>query len=86
MKILKGLDIGKANGPDGVTNRLLRETVSEIALPLKNYLTNPSSWAKSLLLGRNLIFVRFTKKTTKQRYLIVGLLHYCPAQERLKRG
>ena len=35
-KILKGLDIGKANGPDGISNRLLKETYTEIALPLTN--------------------------------------------------
>jgi hypothetical protein len=35
-KILKGLDITKANGCDGVSNRLLKETASEISAPLTN--------------------------------------------------
>ena len=34
LKILKGLDIGKATGPDGVSNRLLKETSLAISEPL----------------------------------------------------
>jgi hypothetical protein len=34
LKILKGLDIGKATGPDGISNRLLKETALAIAEPL----------------------------------------------------
>jgi hypothetical protein len=34
LKILKGLDTGKASGPDGVSNRLLKETSLAISEPL----------------------------------------------------
>jgi hypothetical protein len=36
QKIIKGLDITKANGCDGVSNRLLKETASDISAPLTN--------------------------------------------------
>ena len=35
-KILKGLDISKANGPDGISNRMLKSTADAIAKPLTN--------------------------------------------------
>jgi hypothetical protein len=54
MKMLKGLDIGKANGSDGVSNRLLKETTSEIARPLSNLFNKsfqlgkvPTAWKES---------------------------------------
>ena len=34
LKIIKSLDIGKASGPDGINNRLLKETSAAIAEPL----------------------------------------------------
>jgi hypothetical protein len=34
LKILKSLDIGKANGPDGISSKLLKESSEAIALPL----------------------------------------------------
>ena len=34
LKILKSLKLGKANGPDGISNRLLKETSDAIAAPL----------------------------------------------------
>jgi hypothetical protein len=53
-KILKSLDTGKANGADGVSNRLLKECSSSIATPLSNLLNKsfalakvPSSWKES---------------------------------------
>ena len=54
MKILKSLDIGKANGPDGVSTKLLKETSEAIALPLCNLLNKsfeltkvPSCWKQA---------------------------------------
>ena len=34
QKILKSLDISKSNGPDGISNRLLKQTAAAIAKPL----------------------------------------------------
>jgi hypothetical protein len=36
LKILKSLDTGKANGSDGISNRLLKETSTAIARPLSD--------------------------------------------------
>ena len=54
LKILQSLDIGKANGADGVSNRLLKECSSIIASPLANLLNKsftlakvPAAWKKS---------------------------------------
>jgi hypothetical protein len=54
LKILKSLDTGKANGPDGISNRLLKESASSIALPLSSLLNKsfelakvPSIWKES---------------------------------------
>ena len=54
LKILKSLDIGKANGSDGVSNRLLKETAAQIATPLTELFNSsfstskvPSSWKES---------------------------------------
>ena len=32
--VLKSLPVGKASGPDGINNRILRELAAEIAVPL----------------------------------------------------
>jgi hypothetical protein len=52
--ILKSLDISKANGADGVSNRLLKECSSSIATPLSKLINKsfflakvPSSWKES---------------------------------------
>jgi hypothetical protein len=34
LKLIKALDTGKANGPDGISNKLLKETAESIAKPL----------------------------------------------------
>jgi hypothetical protein len=54
LKILKSLDIGKANGPDGISNRILKEASSEIATPLSDLLNSsfnlskvPRQWKES---------------------------------------
>jgi hypothetical protein len=54
LKILKGLDITKANGSDGVSNRLLKETAEFISLPLSNLFNSsftsgmvPLTWKES---------------------------------------
>jgi hypothetical protein len=54
QKILKSLDIGKANGADGISNKLLKECSSAIAKPLSDLLNKsfniakvPSAWKKS---------------------------------------
>jgi hypothetical protein len=54
LKILKGLDITKANGSDGVSNRLLKETAFEISSPLSDLFNTsfnlakvPLSWKES---------------------------------------
>jgi hypothetical protein len=36
LKLMKALDTGKANGPDGISNKLLKETAISIAKPLAN--------------------------------------------------
>jgi hypothetical protein len=36
IKVIKSLDIGKATGPDGISNRLLKETATAISLPLSD--------------------------------------------------
>jgi hypothetical protein len=54
LKVLKGLDTGKANGPDGVSNRLLKESAPAIANPLSILLNKsfdlakvPKTWKES---------------------------------------
>jgi hypothetical protein len=54
LKILKSLDTGKANGPDGISNRLLKETATAIALPLSDLFNKsfalakvPNSWKEA---------------------------------------
>jgi hypothetical protein len=54
LKILKGLDITKANGSDGVSNRLLKETADHISTPLSNLFNSsfssgmvPLAWKES---------------------------------------
>jgi hypothetical protein len=54
LKILKSLDTGKANGPDGVSNKLLKESASAIASPLSSLFNKsfdlakvPTQWKKS---------------------------------------
>ena len=54
VKILKSLDTGKANGPDGISNRLLKETAGEIAEPLSSLFNKsfnqgkvPLTWKES---------------------------------------
>jgi hypothetical protein len=54
QKILKSLDVGKANGSDGVSNRLLKETATAIASPLTNLFNKsfemamvPRQWKQS---------------------------------------
>ena len=56
LKIIKGLDIGKATGPDGISNRLLKETAIAIAEPLStlfnksfNLGTVPKIWKEANL-------------------------------------
>jgi hypothetical protein len=46
FKIIKNLDIGKANGPDGISNRLIKETSSSIAAPLAKLLNKSFDLAK----------------------------------------
>ena len=50
-KILKSLDTGKANGPDGISNKILKETAESIASPLSNLINKsldmckvPNAW------------------------------------------
>jgi hypothetical protein len=54
LKILKSLDIGKANGSDGVSNRLLKEASQSIASPLSDLFNKsftlaqvPKKWKES---------------------------------------
>jgi hypothetical protein len=56
LKILKGLDVGKAMGPDGISNRLLKETSAAISEPLsilfnKSFTTGkvPKIWKEANL-------------------------------------
>jgi hypothetical protein len=46
QKILKSLDIGKAHGADGVSNRLLKECSTSIAQPLSSLINKSFSLAK----------------------------------------
>jgi hypothetical protein len=46
LKILKTLDPGKANGPDGVSNRILKATASDISLPLTKLINKSFILAK----------------------------------------
>jgi hypothetical protein len=53
-KILKGLDCGKANGSDGVSNHLLKENAAQIATSLSELYNNsfrlakvPTAWKES---------------------------------------
>ena len=46
LKLIKALDTGKANGPDGISNKLLKETAAPIAQPLA------SLFNKSFELGK----------------------------------
>ncbi len=54
LKLLKGLDISKATGPDGIGNRLLKECADSLAIPLTdiynksmNDMIFPSEWKLS---------------------------------------
>jgi hypothetical protein len=54
LKILKSLDTGKANGPDGISNKLLKEASTEIATSLSNLFNSsfelskvPIKWKES---------------------------------------
>jgi hypothetical protein len=46
LKVLKSLKLGKANGPDGISNRLLKETSEEIAAPLATLFNKSFELAK----------------------------------------
>jgi hypothetical protein len=46
LKILKGLDVGKAMGPDGISNRLIKETSTAISEPLSTLFN------KSFMMGK----------------------------------
>jgi hypothetical protein len=45
-KIIQTLDLGKANGPDGISNRLLKESVSAIASPLSKLINKSFELSK----------------------------------------
>ena len=54
LKLLKGLDISKATGPDGIGNRLLKECADSLAIPLTdiynksmNDMIFPTEWKLS---------------------------------------
>ncbi len=54
LKLLKGLDVSKATGPDGIGNRLLKECADSLAIPLTdiynksmNDMIFPSEWKLS---------------------------------------
>ena len=54
MKVLKKLDITKANGPDGISNKMLKESAPVIATPLCKLFNKslkdgkcPSQWKKA---------------------------------------
>jgi hypothetical protein len=54
LKILKSLKLGKANGPDAISNRMLKESSSAISTPLSNLFNKsfdlakvPKIWKKS---------------------------------------
>jgi hypothetical protein len=86
-KILKCLDIGKANGPDGVSNRLLRETYNEIALPLTNLFNKsftlgkvPMAWKESNICP---IFKKDDKSKVSNYRPIALLSNTAKAQERV---
>jgi hypothetical protein len=46
LKIINSLDIGKASGPDGISNKLLKETSTAIAKPLSILLNKSFELAK----------------------------------------
>jgi hypothetical protein len=45
-KILRSLDTGKANGPDGISNKMLKETEPAIASPLSDLINKSFEMAK----------------------------------------
>ena len=54
IAIIKTFDVGKANGPDGISNKLLKETANSIALPLSNLINKsfilskvPATWKEA---------------------------------------
>ena len=49
--ILKSLPIGKAAGPDGISNRILRELATELSYPLCSLLISHYKQDLSLIIG-----------------------------------
>ena len=52
--VLKTLPVAKASGPDGLSNRILREFSKELLLPYSHFLTNHYAWVLFHLLTKTL--------------------------------
>ena len=50
--ILKSFQLGKATGPDGINNRILRELASPLSLPLSDLFNYPVSIGKDPLMWK----------------------------------
>lgn len=58
---IKCLKVGKASGPDGIDNRILKEAMYQLSYTLCNLLTFAYIPAKCLLVGRLQMCARFSK-------------------------
>ena len=75
--ILKSLPIGKAAGPNGLSNRILRELVTELSYPLCSLLISLYKWELSLILGNYQMCVLSLKQASFHLYPIFALCVFC---------
>ena len=74
--ILKSLTIGKASGPNNLSNRILRELAHEIFLHFVTCLISLSTWVLYHLLIKKLMSAQYIKKVIDLYLLITDLYHY----------
>ena len=74
--VLKLLAVGKASGPNGLNNRILRELSKELSIPFCSLFNQSYDQAHSLHRIKKLMFVQFRKKVIYPLSLIIDQFPY----------
>ena len=74
--IQNALPLGKAAGPDGINNRILRELSKELAPPIVPFSISHYVMEKSLSASKRLAYVLSIKVVTLLLFLIIDRFHY----------
>ena len=67
LKVLKSLDVGKATGPDGISNKLIKETATIISKPLSDLLNKSFELGKVPIKWKEANLCPISKKDDKSK-------------------